>query len=106
MGCFRLFLLAKSENSDYDSRAMEHELRTNLLTCAAIYAGKREIGLSTLGRLAAGDWRFFDNLSKDDKTFTARKYDEVLVWFSSNWPDGLEWPCQIVRPQAQTEPAQ
>ncbi|MBR0868910.1 hypothetical protein JQ633_00960 [Bradyrhizobium tropiciagri] len=78
---------------------MENELRTNLLTCAALYAAKREIGLSTLGRLAAGDWRFFTNLPKDDKTFTARKYDEVLHWFSANWPSGSDWPADIDRPR-------
>lgn len=78
---------------------MENELRENLLKCAAAYTEKREIGLSTLGRIAAGDWRFFDNLSRDDKTFTARKYDEVLSWFSGNWPEGLTWPSTVQRPE-------
>lgn len=77
---------------------MENELRSNLLTCARLYAEKREIGLSTLGRLAAGDWRFFDNLNRDDKTFTARKYDEVLAWFSRNWPEETKWPEDVERP--------
>lgn len=80
---------------------MEHELRENLLNCAAAYTARREIGLSTLGRLAAGDWRFFDNLKRDGKTFTARKYDEVLGWFSQNWPDGAEWPDGLARPPEQ-----
>jgi len=84
---------------------MESELRSNLLTCAAIYADKKEISLSTLGRLAAGDWRFFDNLSKDDKTFTARKYDEVIGWFSDNWPANAHWPTEIVRPASSAEEA-
>lgn len=84
---------------------MENELRTNLLACAAAYQAKREIGLSTLGRVAAGDWRFFTNLNEDDKTFTARKYDEVLHWFSNNWPDDAVWPANVVRPVTQQEPA-
>lgn len=79
---------------------MENELRENLLRCAAAYAEAKEIGLSTLGRLAAGDWRFFDNLSKDDKTFTARKYDEVVQWFSDNWPVDKDWPVDLTRPEA------
>lgn len=78
---------------------MENELRSNLLTFAALYAAKREISFSTLGRLAAGDWRFFSNLHVDDKTFTARKYDEVLQWFSDNWPDGEGWPVNVARPE-------
>ncbi len=79
---------------------MENELRSNLLACAAVYAESRKLELSTLGRQAAGDWRFFDNLSKDDKTFTARKYDEVLRWFSANWPADLDWPVKLDRPVA------
>jgi hypothetical protein len=76
---------------------MENELRDNLLKCATVYAEQRGISLSTLGRLAAGDWRFFENLNKDDKTFTARKYDEVVQWFSNNWPDDLVWPDGVSR---------
>jgi len=101
MGCFRLLMLAQSEFSDYKSQAMENELKDNLLKCAAQYAAAREIGLSTLGRLAAGDWRFFDNLNKDDKTFTARKYDEVIHWFSANWPADKLWPSEVTRPSEQ-----
>lgn len=79
---------------------MENELRRNLLNCAAVFCAQRDIGLSTLGRLAAGDWRFFDRLSDDDRTFTARKYDEVVQWFSDNWPDGATWPSVVERPAA------
>jgi hypothetical protein len=78
---------------------MEHELRSNLLACAEIFASNKQIGLSTLGRIAAGDWRFFNNLSADDKTFTARKYDEVLAWFSSHWPESAAWPAGVIRPE-------
>lgn len=80
-------------------RGMENELRLNLLHCAETYAKQRGIGLPTLGRMAAGDWRFFDRLRDDAKTFTARKYDEVLCWFSENWPTGAKWPKGIERPR-------
>ncbi len=76
---------------------MESELRTNLRTCAEAYAGARAIELSTVGRLAAGDWRFFDRIM-DGKSFTARKYDETMRWFSANWPDALAWPVGVPRP--------
>lgn len=81
---------------------MESELRQNLLRLAGAYAAKRGIGVPTLARTAAGDWRFFDRLRDDEKTFTARKYDEVISWFSANWPEGLEWPNGIVRPAEAT----
>lgn len=77
--------------------AMEQEMRSNLRRCAEIYAAARGIGLPTVGRLAAGDWRFFDRLQDGEKTFTARKYDEVIAWFAANWPPEVEWPADVKR---------
>lgn len=85
---------------------MEDELRQNLLRCAEAYARAKGIGLPTLARQSAGDWRFFDRLSDDAKTFTARKYDEVISWFSANWPEGLEWPAEVTRPALMNTPAE
>jgi hypothetical protein len=78
---------------------MEQELIRNLLTVAQAYSAKREVSLATLGRQAAGDWRFFDHLGDSTKTFTARKYDQVMRWFSDNWPEDLSWPASIARPR-------
>jgi hypothetical protein len=79
---------------------METELRMNLLACATAYTAARQIEISTLGRLAAGDWRFFSNLDEEGRTFTVRKYDEVFCWFSNNWPPGAAWPCGVKRPSS------
>lgn len=82
---------------------METELRSNLMACASAYAASRDVSISTIGRLAAGDWRFFDRLDDDAKTFTARKYDEVILWFSDRWPEDLLWPEQVQRPVSSLE---
>lgn len=82
---------------------MESELRSNLMACASAYADARSISLSTVGRLAAGDWRFFDRLDDEGKTFTARKYDEVIGWFSDRWPADAEWPPCVARPELSEE---
>lgn len=77
---------------------MEQELIRNLLAVATAYRVVHSIELSTLGRRAAGDWRFFDHLGTGSRTFTARKYDEVMCWFALNWPEGAEWPQTVTRP--------
>jgi hypothetical protein len=77
---------------------MESELRSNLMACASAYTSARPVSMATLGRLAAGDWRFFDRLDDDGKTFTARKYDEVIGWFSDRWPEDAIWPPEVDRP--------
>ncbi len=78
---------------------METELKSNLLACASAYGEARKVSLSTIGRLAAGDWRFSDRLDDEGKTFTARKYDEVISWFSERWPDEAVWPSEVARPE-------
>ncbi|MDP1866966.1 MAG: hypothetical protein Q8L13_11585 [Bradyrhizobium sp.] len=79
--------------------SMEEELRQNLNRCLAAFMAQRDIGVATVGRLAAGDWRFFDRLGEAGKTFTARKYDEVIDWFSENWPANAVWPEGVSRPK-------
>ena len=75
---------------------MENELRSNLAACFAAFSAASSLSASTIARAAAGDWRFFERVQT--RSFTARKYDEVLRWFSSNWPDGAVWPEDVDRP--------
>ena len=77
---------------------MEQDLRCHLLTCAgAFIASKDRMALTTVGRLAAGDWHFFIRI-RDGASFTARKYDEVIAWFADNWPATAAWPADVPRP--------
>jgi hypothetical protein len=78
---------------------MENDLRLNLIRCGETYAAARGISLATVARQAAGDWRFFERLRIGEKTFTARKYDEVIGWLSTNWPANTDWPASIARPE-------
>ena len=75
---------------------MESTLRRHLETCAQEFAKATEREASTVARLAAGDWRFFDRLS-EGASFTARKYDAIMAWFGVNWPEGVAWPEDVPR---------
>lgn len=79
---------------------MEQELADNLKACATAYAAAREFELSTLGRIVCGDSGFFIRLDDPNRTFTARKYDEVMGWFAQHWPEGVRWPKGVKRPEA------
>lgn len=76
---------------------MESTLRRHLQTCASTFAKATERETSTVSRLAAGDWRFFDRLN-EGVSFTARKYDLTMGWFSANWPEHTAWPNDVPRP--------
>jgi hypothetical protein len=83
---------------------MEADLKHHLLSCAAAFGAARGLEPSTVSRLATGDWRFFDRI-QDEASFTARKYDAIIAWFSENWPADAEWPEDAPRPKAQSEAA-
>ncbi|WP_303702868.1 hypothetical protein [Brevundimonas naejangsanensis] len=76
---------------------MESTLRRHLETCAHEFAKATEREASTVARLSAGDWRFFDRLS-EGASFTARKYDAIMAWFSAHWPADAAWPADVPRP--------
>ncbi len=60
------------------------------------YADHRQIALSTVGRLAMGHGHFF--LRLEEGRVTIRRAERALQWFSAHWPEGLEWPADIPRP--------
>lgn len=77
---------------------METELANNLIQLGRAYGVARKLEEATVGRLCAADGRFFTRI-RDGKTFTAKKYDEVVAWFAANWPDGAAWPKSVSRPR-------
>lgn len=83
---------------------METDLRRHLLETAAAYRAARNMELTTVGRLAAGDWQFFKRL-EGEVSFTARKYDQVMAWFSAKWPEDTEWPADVPRPDVSEQAA-
>lgn len=77
---------------------MEAELRRSLRAVANAFAEANGCALSTVSRRCRNDSGFFHRLADPSKSFTARTFDEVMQWFSTNWPDGSEWPGVIARP--------
>lgn len=70
---------------------METELAKHLIVLGSRYAEAKGIKETTVGRLCASDGRFFARV-RDGKTFTAKKYDDVVGWFRENWPADASWP--------------
>jgi hypothetical protein len=87
------------------ANAMEYDLKHHLLSCATAFAQQRNVKLTTLGRMAANDSPFFTRLADARTSFTARKYDENIQWFSDHWPADLEWPHGVARPLSVARPA-
>lgn len=78
---------------------MESELIANLRSLAAAYsAALGGVATSTIWKSAANDAWFFARIDRGKGSFTIKKYDEVVRWFSENWPETAEWPIDVTRP--------
>lgn len=68
-----------------------------LVKLAESYGAHRGLKLSTVSTYAATDGKFFGRL-KSGAGCTLRKASVLIAWFSDNWPEDLEWPSDIARP--------
>lgn len=69
-----------------------------LVRLAALFGEHRSVSHWRVSQLARGDGQFFRRLNKGGGCSgkTARL---VFTWFSANWPEDLEWPGDIPRPE-------
>lgn len=77
----------------------------HLLLLARLYEAAQKIEASTVS------WRVFNDSKKLDalrngKDIQVRRLEAAILWFSENWPDGVDWPPEVPRPEPTTEPEQ
>lgn len=80
---------------------IENDLRQMLLSVASAYGSATDMALSSVSRRCRNDSGFFHRIADPTKSFTARTFDEVIQWFSENWPASVDWPAGIRRPSAE-----
>ncbi len=69
----------------------------DLTRLGRVYARRRGLALSTVGRLAGGQGTFFDRVAAG--RVTIRRVDRAIQWFSDHWPAELAWPEDLPRPE-------
>ena len=74
-----------------------------LVELADALATHKNVRLWRLGHLAAGRGAFFVVLKSGKRHCQTNTYDRVLQWFSDHWPEGLDWPPDIPRPEPRPE---
>lgn len=78
---------------------INYEHLLNLASVMAAHLARSEV---TISEWAGCHSRFFSRL-RQGKGCSAHAYENVFVWFSSNWPEDLEWPADIPRPAPKIE---
>lgn len=75
-----------------------------LVYLADAYGTHRNLSRSTVSTYAANDGKLMDRLA-GGAGCTIRRAQNLLRWFSENWPADLEWPRDIPRPAKSKEAA-
>lgn len=70
----------------------------SLLNVARRYAEVEGVPLTTVSSRALNDGKKLSAL-EGGADINVKRLERALVWFSSNWPAGAEWPEDVVRPE-------
>lgn len=62
--------------------------------CEAVALRREQISY----RLFADQRRLGDVFS-DRRGMTVASFEKAMLWFASNWPEGLDWPEGVERPE-------
>ncbi|KAF0674401.1 hypothetical protein [Profundibacterium mesophilum] len=72
----------------------------NILFLADLYGRHRYHALSTVSLRATKQGAYLGKLKAGEIGLTLGRRDRIVEWFSSNWPEDLEWPRDVPRPSA------
>jgi hypothetical protein len=72
-------------------------LRDNIVSLSRAFAKARGIKQATVSRLIRGDMYFLQNYSRGKVSVTTKKYDEIVDYFITHWPENTPMP-QIREP--------
>ena len=73
------------------------QLTDQLLTVARAYSAAREVSMARISTLIFNDGKKFDLLERG-KDLGTKTHEKAMQWFSDRWPDGTDWPADVVRP--------
>lgn len=71
------------------------------LALMRLYAKRRRVELSTLGRLMVSNSTVAERLAQG--RVNIRTVRRIEQWLSDRWPDDLDWPAGIARPAPRPE---
>jgi hypothetical protein len=79
-------------------------LREQLITVADIFAAARGLSRSRVSTIVFNAGMALDRIASG-RDLTTGNYERAMRWFSENWPEGAEWPCEVTRPASvETDP--
>ena len=70
-----------------------------LFTLCDVYTAATRVSESTLSGLVLKGGNRLRDLRSGSADIGVRRLNQAIQWFSTNWPEGAEWPKAIIRPE-------
>jgi hypothetical protein len=67
-------------------------LRLQLIAVADAYCSARRLSRSRVSTIVFNAGLALDRIASG-KDLTTGNWERAMAWFSSNWPEGAEWPA-------------
>lgn len=80
------------------------KLTDKLLVVTDRYCEAVRLSRGRVSTLVFGDGMRLEGIASG-KDLNTRSYEKAMLWFSSNWPEGLAWPDGAERPHPDDEQA-
>jgi hypothetical protein len=73
-------------------------LTEHILETARAYCAARGLSISRVSTIVFNDGKKLDLIASGRDLHTA-KYEHAMAWFSENWPEDVDWPADVPRPE-------
>jgi hypothetical protein len=70
----------------------------DIMLLARRYADAERVETKTVSWRVFGDSKKLDALEAGGDIQTKRS-EAAIRWFSENWPEGADWPAEVIRPE-------
>jgi hypothetical protein len=81
-------------------------LREQLILVSDRFGAARGIGRQRVSTLVLNRGSTLDLLAGGSADVTTGTFERAMLWFSANWPEGAEWPAEVLRPCSVPEAAE
>jgi hypothetical protein len=81
------------------------DLRAQLIVVADVFGRHTGRGRKRVSTLVLKQGNRLDEFAAGRLSPTVRVFERAMLWFSEHWPDGVEWPSGVTRPEAAKESA-
>lgn len=70
-----------------------------LQTLCDTYCEHAGVPRTRVARVVFNDQRRLDAVFGGEASLTIPNFEKLVMWLSANWPEGLDWPTGVERPE-------